>query len=65
MKLLKIILVVFLIYFIRRFIQMYKVVKALQENQAQNQKPTSPEDNQGEPQKKNDKVVEADFKVMD
>jgi Na+/H+ antiporter NhaC len=62
MKLLKIIIVFFLIYFIRRFIQMYKAVKTLQEQQQANA-----EQNNANATKTDgkDKVVEADFKVME
>lgn len=62
MKLLKIIIFVFAIYFIRRFIQMYSVMKEIQKKQAQDaaealrqtQKPV-----QGTT------VVDADYKVID
>ncbi|MCM2348859.1 MAG: hypothetical protein NDI69_02490 [Bacteriovoracaceae bacterium] len=64
MRLLKIILVIFLIYFIRRFIQMYRVMKTIRDNQELNPGPKRPT-----PEKrtdsKNDKIVDADFKVMD
>lgn len=59
MKLLKLISFLFLIYFVRRFIQAYKVMKQIHEtnlkNQAQAQSAT--------PQKEN--VINADYKVID
>ncbi len=62
MRLLKIILVIFAVYFIRRFIQMYRVMKAIQEKQkaeaqkaAENLKTSA----------RNVGVVNADFKVID
>lgn len=63
MKLLKIIAVIFLVYFIRRFFQMYKVVKTLHQNQNDRQDPPGPEANTrtDDPSK----VVDADFKVID
>lgn len=61
MKLLKLICFLFLIYFIRRFIQMYKVVKRLQEQQAQ-----GPQYQQQQtPKSQTGSVVEADYKVVD
>lgn len=63
MRLLKIIIVVFLIYFIRRFIQMYKTMKSIQDQQMrQNNQPP-----QQEPPAagKNKTVVDADFKILD
>lgn len=64
MRLLKIILVIFLIYFIRRFIQMYQVMKTIRDNQELNPGPKAPP-SEDRPDSKNDKVVDADFKVMD
>lgn len=58
MRLLKIICVVFLIYFIRRFIQMYKVMKRIQEEQANLR-------NQHAPKQAPSEVINADFKVVD
>ncbi len=55
MKLLKIITAVFIIYFIRRFFQLYKAMKSMQEKQAELER-TKPKD-------KGD-VIEADFKVI-
>lgn len=64
MKLLKIIGIIFLIYFIRRFFQMYKVMARIQKeqeelrrNQSQSQSKTSSAKDEG--------VIEADFKVVD
>lgn len=63
MRLLKIILVVFLIYFIRRFIQMYRVMKAIREEQELNaQRPQGPVNDFT---KQNQTVVDADFKVVE
>ncbi len=56
MKLLKIISVVFLIYLIRRFIQLYRTMKKIQEAQA---------NGQTYQKKSPDSVVNADFKVVD
>jgi uncharacterized membrane protein len=59
MKLLKLISFLFLIYFIRRFIQAYKVMKQIHEtnlkNQAQQTKPAAPAEN----------VINADYRVID
>ena len=61
MKLLKLISFLFLIYFIRRFIQAYKVMKQIHETnlknkaQAQSQKPAAPSEN----------VINADYRVID
>lgn len=64
MRLLKILLVIFLIYFIRRFIQMYRVMKTIRENQEQKDM-----DQAARPEKeyegKKDSVIDADFKVVD
>jgi hypothetical protein len=59
MNLLKIICFFFLIYFVRRFIQLYRAMGRIQEMQKRNQ-----ELNRGtaKPQRH---VVEADFKVVD
>lgn len=63
MRLLKIIIVIFAIYFIRRFFQMYKVMKQIQEEQLkkseqyQKQNQTAPHETQN--------VVNADFKIID
>ncbi len=64
MRLLKIIGVFFLIYFIRRFIQMYKVMSEIQRaqnNLRQNQQ--HPENARSKPQ--DSKIINADFKVVD
>ena len=58
MKLLKIIGVIFLIYFIRRFIQMYRVMKSVQEQQMKNQSPPRPS-------QKDQNVINAEYKVME
>lgn len=66
MKILKIIGFIFLIYFVRRFIHMYRVMKRIHEEQMQNTK----NQNNSEPREtsrtpKNVKIVDADFKVLD
>jgi hypothetical protein len=67
MKLLKIILIIFLIYFIRRFIQMYRVMKQFQAEQVANQKREAEAGmhSQAQPKKNDDDAINADFKVMD
>ena len=61
MKILKIIAIFFVIYFIRRFIQLYRAMKKIQEAQAagqtfhKNPSQASPEGN----------IINADFKVVD
>lgn len=61
MKLLKLILFFFAIYFIRRFIQFYRAMKATQERNIELEKMMSQK-----PEEKNSgKTVEAEFKVVD
>lgn len=61
MRLLKIIIVLFLIYFIRRFMQMYQVMKGIQaQHEANNLKAQRQE--QAE---KAENVVNAEYKVID
>jgi hypothetical protein len=55
MKLLKIISILFIFYFIRRFIQLYRVMKTIQANQ--NAKESAP-------QAKSDDSIDADFRVI-
>lgn len=55
MKLFKIILFIFAVYFIRRFIQMYKVMKALQAQQMR--APMQKREQQSN-------AINADFKVL-
>ena len=55
MKLLKIISIVFIFYFIRRFIQLYRVMKTIQANQ--NAKETTS-------QAKSDDSIDAEFRVI-
>jgi predicted secreted protein len=61
MKILKVIAIFFVIYFIRRFIQLYRAMKKIQEAQANGQTfhkqspQTTPEGN----------IINADFKVVD
>jgi hypothetical protein len=57
MKLLKIISVVFIIYFVRRFIQLYRAMKKIQEAQA-----NMPRQPQSTPK---GSTINADFKVVD
>ena len=61
MKLFKIVLLFFLIYFIRRFIQMYRTMKAIQQNK--DNEPQGPSSAQRPATE--GKVVDADFKVVD
>lgn len=61
MKLLKIISVVFIIYFIRRFIQLYRTMKKIQEEQAKGQ--TYNNKTAGTASERN--TINADFKVVD
>lgn len=63
MRLLKIILVLFLIYFIRRFLQMYKVMKAIQQEQKKQNHAKAESDIKFH--NKGDTIVDADYKVMD
>lgn len=65
MRLLKIILVIFLIYFIRRFIQMYKVMKTIRDNQDINPQGPRPQAETKKDSPAKDTVIDADFKVMD
>ena len=59
MKLLKLITFIFIVYFIRRFFQMYSVMKDIQKKQ--NQVPGHPQ-----PQSSSKtEIIEADFKVVD
>ena len=62
MKILKIIGVVFIIYFIRRFILLYKTMKKNQEAQIEKEKF---EQAQNTKNRTSEKVVDADFKVVD
>ena len=68
MKILKVIGVFILIYFIRRFIEMYRMMKQMQETQlrtAQNEHNHNHAHYQTNAQNKQSTVVEADFKVVD
>lgn len=58
MRILKILGVIFLIYFIKRFVEMYRVMKRIQEQQDA-KKP------QNGPPQKDKNVIDADYKVMD
>ncbi len=57
MKLLKLITIIFVVYFVRRFIQLYKAMKTIQEKQQQQASAQSHKNN-------NDDVIEADFKIV-
>lgn len=59
MKLFKILLFIFAVYFIRRFIQFYRVMKKIQEEQRK--AGTNP---QATPSN-NSHIVDAEYKVMD
>lgn len=60
MNLFKIILFIFIVYFIRRFIQMYRALKAIQlEREMQEAQEQKKQDT------KNSDTIEADYKVMD
>jgi type III secretory pathway component EscU len=61
MRLLKVIVFFFIIYFIRRFFQMYKVMKEIQRSQDELRQKEA----QKMQQEKAAGVVEADYKVMD
>ncbi len=63
MKLIKIILVFVAIYFIRRFIQMYRVMKRIQEQQMAQAQSQQNQGQRPDPSPKN--VINADFKVVD
>ena len=60
MKLIKIISFFFIIYFVRRFIQLYRAMKKIQQAQAQGK---TYHEHTSQNSKGN--VVEADFKVVD
>jgi hypothetical protein len=61
MKILKIIGIVFIIYFVRRFILLYKAMKKIQQTQAEKEQFEKTQNTKSSA----DKVVEADFKVVD
>jgi hypothetical protein len=60
MKILKIISIFFIIYFIRRFIQLYRAMKKIQEAQAKGQTYTK-----SAPNTAPENIINADFKVVD
>lgn len=62
MKLLKLILVVFTIYFVRRFIQLYKVMKQIQENQLRAQ---TKETRTQSPGNNADGAIDVEYKILD
>lgn len=61
MKLLKLLLFIFAVYFIRRFIQLYKVMKQVQENQLKAQS----RQEQPWPAKPSSGVIDVEYKVID
>lgn len=64
MKLLRILLVILVIYFIRRFIQMYRTMKRIQEDQlaaAERERHRRPEHGPGP----STGIINADYKVLD
>jgi flagellar biogenesis protein FliO len=63
MKLLKIILIFFAIYFIRRLIQAWRVMKQIQEMNARNE--FQGQEQEKGPTKPDDKAVDAEYKVID
>lgn len=65
MKIIKLLLFIFMVYFVRRFINMYRYMKAM-EARGQNAQP-GPQEFQKSTQAPdpNAKIVEADFKVID
>lgn len=63
MKLLRFLVIVFIIYFIRRFIQAYQALKVLQAQQEAELKRRNQEVQKASTET-NSKVVEADFKVI-
>ena len=58
MRLFKIILVFFAIYFIKRFIEMYRVMKRIQDEQAMQKYKSSSNEVKAE------KTINADFKII-
>jgi hypothetical protein len=66
MKLLKLIVFIFIIYFIRRFFRLYKALKHAQEAQAQALKEAQVKAERDNLQKKkNSDAIDADFKIVD
>jgi uncharacterized membrane protein len=63
MKLLKLISFLFLIYFIRRFIQAYKVMKQIHETNLKNQAQAQPQSRPAAAPTEN--VINADYRVID
>lgn len=61
MKILKIIGIVFIIYFVRRFILLYKAMKKIQQAQADKERFEQAQNTKKDPEN----VVDADFKVVD
>ena len=67
MKLLKILLVIFVIYFIRRFIQVYKALaqqRKYMEDVIRKQQAEAANQQRPQQSQSDGKVVEADFKVL-
>lgn len=63
MRILKILSVFFLIYFIKRFMEMYRVMKNIQDQQLAQKRNDHAQPQR--PQQNTKKVIDADFKVMD
>lgn len=61
MKILRIIIIIFVIYFIRRMIQAYKALKLVQRRQEEELRAREKADSEA----KQGKVVDADFEVID
>ncbi len=62
MSLLKIILVIFAVYFVRRFFQMYQVMKKISEQQEMDSRSRAEKDDSG---KRSQDAIKADFKIID
>lgn len=64
MKLLKLIVFIFLVYFVRRFIQMYRTVKRIHDEQLIKSDPTGPHQNAGN-KKSDTNTINAEYEVID
>lgn len=65
MRLLKIIFFVFIIYLVRRFIQVYRAMKKIQEAQANGQTFDQTFQKRPSPRATDANTINADFKVVD
>jgi heme exporter protein D len=65
MRIIKIILVIVAVYFIRRFIQMYRVMKSIQEQQQRNMRENQARQQKQDHAARDQSIINADFKVMD